>query len=688
MTTEFTKQHPNVTWDIREDQFAVITQNAPRVLADNPPDLMRLPQVSELVKDDLLKNLDGYATAFGWDKWPASQLEQLRLGPGGRPRGEGSLYALGLNMSMTGLFYNKKLATQIGMSTPPATLAELDQALKKAKDAGITPIVQFNGGATGGLAFPLQNLMASYGPAAPINDWIYQKPGATIDTPTNLQAVQHLERWIKAGYFQKDVNAVDYATMMSRFIDGQGLFMFNGDWESGNLDKQMAGDAGFTPDAAGRGGRQARRHVGPAHLRHRRRREERRLRRLLPQLGRHRQARPRHRRRGRGIAPDGARRRVHAGRRRGQGHRRDPGGRGGHRRGRRRDGLHRQRHRRHLRQELDAEPAEAGGRPADAGGSAEDGPGRLRRPARRELITLMARPARRLRGARGARGVAGWLFVVPALAFYAVFVLRPIALTVQYSLYEWNGIGASTWVGLANYGTVFTDPDLLDSLINAFQLIVFFSVIPVVLGLAIAATIRRIAASRLALVARTVLFLPQVIPLVAAGIAWSWLLASTGVVNQLLSLVGLGGVTRAWLGDFATALPAVGMIGAWVLLGLCTLLLLAGMSKIDPALYEAARLDGAGAWREFVSITVPSLRQEIAVCVTVTVIAALASFDIVYIATQGGPGNTTMVPGLQIFYLAFTEREVGTASALAVVLMLLVIACALPIQWFTKDDNR
>ncbi|MEV5501219.1 sugar ABC transporter permease [Nonomuraea fuscirosea] len=289
---------------------------------------------------------------------------------------------------------------------------------------------------------------------------------------------------------------------------------------------------------------------------------------------------------------------------------------------------------------------------------------------------------------RGARGLAGWLFVLPALAFYTVFVLRPITLTFQYSLYDWNGIGPSTWVGLANYGKVFTDPDLFDSLVNAFQLIVFFSAIPVVLGLAIAATIRRIAASRLALVARTVLFLPQVIPLVAAGIAWSWLLASTGVVNQLLTLAGLGGVTRAWLGDFATALPAVGMIGAWVLLGLCTLLLLAGMSKIDPALYEAARLDGAGPWREFVSITVPSLRQEIAVCVTVTVIAALASFDIVYIATQGGPGNTTMVPGLQIFYLAFSEREVGTASALAMVLMLLVIACALPIQWFAKDGSK
>src|SRR3954453_24101467 len=197
LTTEFSKQYRNVKWNIREDQFAVITQNAPRVLADHPPDLMRLPQVSELVKDNLLKNLDGYAKAFGWDKWPASQLQQMRLGPGGRPRGEGSLYAMGLNFSMTGVFYNKKLAAQIGMSSPPATLADLDAALAKAKNAGITPIQQFNSGATGGLAFPLQDLMAAYGPPGPINDWIFNKPGATINTPANLQAAQHLAQWIK-----------------------------------------------------------------------------------------------------------------------------------------------------------------------------------------------------------------------------------------------------------------------------------------------------------------------------------------------------------------------------------------------------------------------------------------------------------------------------------------------------------
>jgi raffinose/stachyose/melibiose transport system permease protein len=270
---------------------------------------------------------------------------------------------------------------------------------------------------------------------------------------------------------------------------------------------------------------------------------------------------------------------------------------------------------------------------------------------------------------------------------YATFVLRPLLLTMQYSLYEWNGIGRSTWVGLDNYLRLFTDDELFAAIVHAFELMLFFSVIPVLLGLLIAATIRRIARSRLAVAARTVLFLPQVIPLVAAGIMWTWLMSSAGLVNEVLSAVGLGGLTRAWLGDFGTALPAVGVIGAWVLVGLCTLLLLAGMSKIDAALYESARLDGAGPVREFVSITLPSLRQEIGVCVTVTVIAALASFDIVYIATQGGPGNATMVPGLEIYYLAFAEREIGMASALAVALMLLVLACVLPIQRLTRDGT-
>lgn len=244
LATEFTAQYPNVTFDIREDQFAVITQNAPRVLQDSPPDLMRLPQMSALTEGGLLLDLDPYAEAYGWTDWPESQLEQLRVDDEGR-RGSGPLYGMGLNFSMTGVFYNKELAEQIGMTEAPATLEEFDGYLQAAKDAGITPIAQFNGGATGGLLFPLQGLMASYGPTAPINEWIFQAPGATIDTPDTLAAAEHLQGWIDAGYFADDINSLDYSQMMSRFIGGESLFVFSGDWESGNLDAQMPGNAGF-----------------------------------------------------------------------------------------------------------------------------------------------------------------------------------------------------------------------------------------------------------------------------------------------------------------------------------------------------------------------------------------------------------------------------------------------------------
>ena len=246
LSDEFTKQFPNVTWNISQDQFTNLTNSTPRLLAsDNPPDLIRLPTMISLVKDGLLKNLDSYVTAFGWDKWPAAELLQNRVGADGI-RGSGSLYAAGLNYSMTGVFYNKKLAAQIGMTTPPATVDEFEALLAKAKTAGLQPIMAWNASASGGgLAFPLQNLMAAYGPTQPINDWIFQKKGQSIDTTTNLTAAQHLETWVKSGYFPKDVNAIEYTAANSRFGKGEGVFMFNGDWQDAAYDKDMPGNVGF-----------------------------------------------------------------------------------------------------------------------------------------------------------------------------------------------------------------------------------------------------------------------------------------------------------------------------------------------------------------------------------------------------------------------------------------------------------
>jgi raffinose/stachyose/melibiose transport system permease protein len=283
--------------------------------------------------------------------------------------------------------------------------------------------------------------------------------------------------------------------------------------------------------------------------------------------------------------------------------------------------------------------------------------------------------------------IIGWLFVLPALSMYAVFVLLPLILTILYSLYHWDGVGPLTWVGLNNYVTVFQVPDLIGTISNAFWLVVWFSFIPVGLGLIVASVIHRVATGQLGAIARTILFLPQVIPLVGAGIIWGWLLSLPGLINQILRAIGLGAITRAWLGDFDFALPAVGLVGIWVLLGFCTVLLLTGMAKVDPALYESARIDGAGWLDEFLAITLPLLRYEIGVCLTVTVIAALAAFDIVYVSTAGGPGNSTAVPGIQIYILAFTEQRIGLASALAVMLMVLVLVVILPIQRLSREGK-
>ena len=284
--------------------------------------------------------------------------------------------------------------------------------------------------------------------------------------------------------------------------------------------------------------------------------------------------------------------------------------------------------------------------------------------------------------------VTGSLISLPAILIYSTFVIYPLTSAVRYSFTQWDGIGEKEFVGFSNYVQIFQSPELLASIRNSLSLIVFFSVFPIFFGLLLANFIVRIRTQKIRSITQVVLFFPQILPLAASGIAWSWMYANNGLVNQFLRAVGLESWTQSWLAGFSTALPAVGIIGAWVLTGFCSVLLSTGISKIDPSLYEAARIDGANWWSEFRNVTIPGLRQEISVLITVTTIAALSSFDIIYVTTLGGPGSSTLVPGISIYRLAFTQSAVGLASAFGVVLMAIVILIILPIQIYSRRSDQ
>ncbi len=277
-------------------------------------------------------------------------------------------------------------------------------------------------------------------------------------------------------------------------------------------------------------------------------------------------------------------------------------------------------------------------------------------------------------------------YLVPAALLYLTFVIVPGLHTVWLSFFQWDGVTVGRWTGVSNYQAVVQNPALRGAVVHALVLVVFFSAIPIAVGLLMAALLGR--RRRRGMTGfRVLFFVPQIVPMVAVGITWRWLYTENGAVNEILRAVGLGAVTQAWLGSFELALPAVGLIGSWALTGLCLVLFLSGMQKIDSTLYEAARLDGAGPVREFFAVTLPALRGEVAVALTITVVAALASFDIVFVTTNGSPGDTTTVPGLLVYRLAFTNGQVGVASALAVTLTVLIVAAVGVIQRLMRESE-
>lgn len=298
-------------------------------------------------------------------------------------------------------------------------------------------------------------------------------------------------------------------------------------------------------------------------------------------------------------------------------------------------------------------------------------------PAARPSRGGPSRPARRRRepAAPGVPRNVAWLYVLPGLLFYGLFTLAPLLHTVWFSFFSWDGLTEKTWVGIANYTEAIRDHDLRWSFIHSGVFIVFYAVIPVLLGLLLTAALTRFTVRGFRFF-RTALFLPQLIAGVVVAQAWTWVYADDGPFNALLRGVGLDGWVRPWLGDFTWALPSLGVIGTWVTYGLCLVLFVAGVQKIPASLYEAARMDGAGPVREFFVVTLPGLRGEVLVAFVLTTINALRSFDVVYNTTAGGPGGTTLVPSMYMYQNAFLYNRVGYAAAIATILAVVIFVLA------------
>jgi raffinose/stachyose/melibiose transport system permease protein len=274
----------------------------------------------------------------------------------------------------------------------------------------------------------------------------------------------------------------------------------------------------------------------------------------------------------------------------------------------------------------------------------------------------------------GEPRLVGYLYLLPALVAFTAFVLVPLGRSVWLSLYDWDGVTPGTWAGLDNYGELVSDAALRAAFLHALVLLFFYAVLPVGIGLLLAGLVARARVRGLALF-RTVLFLPQVIALVVVAVMWRMIYdPGSGALNEVLRAVGLGSLAQSWLGDFDLALPAVGLVGTWVWFGLAMVLLMAGVQKIPESLYDAARVDGAGMVREFFAVTLPALRGEIAVALTLTTIAALRNFDLIYITTKGGPGDATSVPAFQVYDRAFQTGEVGSAAAIGIALTAIIFS--------------
>jgi len=280
------------------------------------------------------------------------------------------------------------------------------------------------------------------------------------------------------------------------------------------------------------------------------------------------------------------------------------------------------------------------------------------------------------------------IYVLPALTVYAAFVFIPILAAAGLSLADWNGLSLPTWVGFGNYINLFSDHRFYISLRNNVVLMLFYCLVPLAIGIVLAAAVWPLR-QREQLALRTFFFMPYIMPTAVLGIIWAWLYnPAFGPIDQVLRLVGLGRFALPWLGDFTFVLPAVGVVASWYFFGFCMVIFLTGMQRIDPSMFDAARVDGAKPWQTFSYVTAPLLLPEIRVVLLLTVIASIKSFDLIFTMTRGGPANATLVPNIYMYQLGFELNRFGYAAAVAIIGAILIFIVNYAIHRFVRAADE
>ena len=279
-----------------------------------------------------------------------------------------------------------------------------------------------------------------------------------------------------------------------------------------------------------------------------------------------------------------------------------------------------------------------------------------------------------------------YIWIAPALLLYAVFTLAPLAGGLVISFFSWNGFQSPQWVGLDNFSRALQDQGFWQSLIHNVIYLVGTVVGKLVLAMFLALLLNR--SLRGQTIYRTILFMPVVMSFVVVGLVWNWIFNyNFGLLNAVLSFVGLGSWKHDWLGDTSFALGALIVVDIWKWFGFHMVINLAGLQSIPNELYESARIDGASGWQSFLRITLPLMMPVTMINVLLASAGAFTVFDLVYVMTDGGPVNATDVAMIHIYTQAFQFNQFGYAAAMSYVLLALISVVSLVLMRLLRRER-